>query len=107
MLRVSAAIVCIAGLLSLQASNAAVRPKQIEYHWIYVKDGATYGQFKSDTGECATYAKRPRYAGGIDYSPSSTVFLNCMQERGYTLAKQGWDTGVLWTKTYRRVFGAN
>jgi hypothetical protein len=34
-------------------------------------------------------------------TPSSTVFLNCMAEKGYTLAKDGWDTGVLWTLPYR------
>lgn len=105
--KLSIAVACVAGLMSVQASSAAVRPKQVEFHWIYVKQDATYGQFKNDTGECATFAKRPRYAGGIEYSPSSTVFLNCMQERGYTLAKDGWDTGVLWTKPYRRPGGPN
>ncbi len=97
----------LASLLLLDVSSAAVRPKQVEFHWIYVKQGATYEQFQSDRDVCAGHAKRPRYVDGVEYSPSSTVFLNCMSDRGYQLSKNGWDTGVLWTKPYRRPGGPN
>ena len=105
--KISAAIACAASVLLVRSSFADVRPKQIAFHWIYVKQGATYEQFQSDRDECTHFAKRPRYMYGIEYSPSSTVFLNCMERRGYILSKEGWDTGVLWTKPYRRPGGPN
>lgn len=105
MRKISAAVLCIMSVLS--SSSAGVRPNQIAFHWIYVKQGATFEQFQSDRDACTQSAKRPRYANGIEYSPSSSVFLNCMTDRGYSLSKEGWDTGVLWTKSYRRPGGPN
>lgn len=107
MRKLTVALLCVAGALSIPVSSADTRPAQIAFHWIYTKPGATYEQFQSDRDTCAHYAKRPHYAYGVDYSPSSMVFLNCMANRDYTLSKEGWDTGVLWTKPYRRPFGPN
>ncbi|MEJ0043024.1 MAG: hypothetical protein WDM81_12825 [Rhizomicrobium sp.] len=98
------AVGCVAGMLSIQVSAASV---QTPIHFIYEKPGATPAQFQSDRDVCAHRATRTRYAPlgrarWIDVNrPSSTIFLNCMDDRGYTLSKTGWDTGVLWVLPYR------
>ena len=95
----------IAGALFLQASAASA---PIPIHFVYEKPGATYEQFQSDRDVCARHATRPHYwtvGEGryyVDDWPRSTVFLNCMAQRGYALSKSGWDTGVLWTLPYLR-----
>jgi len=99
MYKLSIVAACLAAVFSLQGAGAAARTP---IHFIYTKAGATYQQFKSDTDECAGHAKRthwfPWHDGRWNFSdnPSSTIFLNCMAEKGYALAKNGWDTGILW-----------
>ncbi|MEJ0025448.1 MAG: hypothetical protein WDN01_05410 [Rhizomicrobium sp.] len=98
------AVVCVAGLLSVP--SLASTP----IHFIYSKPGATPEQFQSDRDVCARDAKRTRYYpwGRGHWAerkyPSSTVFLNCMDDRGYTLSRSGWDTGVLWILPFRPRF---
>lgn len=94
------ATACVALALSAQLSSAS---KPVPIHFIYAKPGATYEQFQSDRDVCNHHAQRPHYYWGgygghymVDERPSSTVFLNCMAGKGYTLAREGWDTGVLW-----------
>ncbi len=104
--KLSIAVACVAGLLSVQATSAAVRTP---IHFIYTKAGATQAQFQADRDACRHDATKTRWfpwAEGHWTSrdvPSSTVFLNCMAERGYTLARNGWDTGVMWTLPRRPV----
>jgi hypothetical protein len=104
MRKMSVAVACIAGVLSIQALLAS---PSTPIHFIYAKQGATYAQFQSDTDVCARHAKRPHYyplgrgQWATNDRPSSTVFLNCMAQTGYTLDKNGWDTGVLWILPYR------
>ncbi len=105
MRKISAAVVCIAGMLCVQGSFAST-PTPI--HFIYAKPGATAEQFQSDRDACAHDAKRTRYTpwgrgGWVEINwPSSTIFLGCMDDRGYTLTKTGtWDTGVLWVLPFR------
>jgi len=104
MRKISVAVVCVAGVLSIQGLSASTRTP---IHFIYSNPGATYDQFRSDRDVCAHQAKRPHYwaVGNGEWltndRPSSTVFLRCMDEKGYALAKDGWDTGVLWVLPYR------
>jgi len=103
MRKISVAAFCVASVLSLQNSEAST-----PIHFLYSNPNATYDRFQSDRDQCAGHATRTRwYAMGNDArwyatdKPSSTIFLNCMADKGYTLAKNGWDTGVLWVLPYR------
>jgi hypothetical protein len=75
-------------------------------HFIYAETG-TQQQFQNDRDDCAQDAKKLRLnpLGRGQWQdrpyPSSTVFLRCMADKGYTLSKEGWDTGVLWTLPFR------
>lgn len=101
MRKIPAAAICIACVLSLQGSSAST-----PIHFIYLRTGATEAQFQSDRDLCHHNAVKTRwYTFGharwsFSETPSSTVFLNCMAEKGYTLSKDGWDTGVLWVLPY-------
>lgn len=97
------------GIAAVLTAPAALAAKPIPIHFIYQKAGATVAAFQSDRDLCANRAQRPRYMpvgtnGGwmTREHPSSTVFLNCMKDKGYTLTnKDGWDTGVMWTLPLR------
>jgi hypothetical protein len=98
--KMTAALACVIGVFSGQTSLAST-----PIHFIYAKTGATYEQFQSARDDCAKEAKRHFLQNlGLNYylwRPSSTAFLKCMVDRGYTLdnalGPKGWDTGVLWT----------
>ncbi len=102
-MRVSFAIACAALVVCGPSSSASTRTP---IHFIYSNPNATYAEFQSDRDTCHRQAAKPRWeplgiAGWHPVDrPSSTKFLNCMAEKGYTLAKNGWDTGVLWTLPY-------
>lgn len=98
--------VCVAAVLTLPGAWANVRTP---IHFIYTKAGATNAQFQADRDACRNDAVKTRWLPWSDGhwftrdTPSSTVFLNCMAERGYTLARNGWDTGVMWSLPNRPV----
>ena len=92
------AIASVIGALSVQVSLAS---PSVSIHFIYTKAGGTYEQFQNDRDVCVKSAKSGMgYNVGQHYfvwrdRPSSTVFLNCMAAKGYTISRTGWDTGVL------------
>jgi len=105
MRKLSFVAVCVTGMVCAGFATASARTP---IHFIYAKSAVSFEQFQGDTGHCHHIAATARYqpngyGGQYVHDGSSTRFLNCMADKGYVLAKNGWDTGVLWVLPGRPV----